>query len=84
MQKPHIFLNPVYDSDYALAQMGAFEFYQRMCQDREKAWNDYCKLCRIGGSLGYFDALKAVGLGNPLQEGTVQKITEFLESKLFA
>ncbi len=83
MQKPHIFINPFYYIDYALAQMGAFEFYQRMCQDREKAWNDYCKLCRIGGSLGYFDALKAVGLGNPFQEGTVRRIMEFLEGKLF-
>ncbi len=83
MQKPHIFINPFYYIDYALAQMGAFEFYRKMCEDREKAWADYDRLCRLGGSRSYFEALESAGLSNPFREGTVRKIMDFLETKLF-
>lgn len=83
MQKPHIFINPFYYVDYALAQMGAFEFYQKMNQDREQAWKDYCKLCQSGGSRGYFETLSYAGLSNPFTEGTVKNIAGFLAEKLF-
>lgn len=83
MQKPHIFINPFYYIDYALAQMGAFEFYQKMCEDKEKAWADYYRLCQSGGSRSYFNTLDYAGLSNPFHEGTVKKIMNFLETKLF-
>ena len=83
MQKPHIFINPFYYIDYALAQMGAFEFYQKMCEDKEKAWADYYRLCQSGGSRSYFNTLDYAGLSNPFHEGTVKKIMDFLETKLF-
>lgn len=79
MQKQHIFLFPFYYIDYALAQMGAFQFYGRMKKDRAKAWEDYYRLCQAGGSRGYFDLLKLAGLDNPFQEGTVKKIVESLK-----
>lgn len=82
MQKQHIFLFPFYYIDYALAQMGAFQFYGRMKQDREQAWKDYCRLCRAGGSLGYFDLLKLADLDNPFEEGTVKKIIDSLKDEL--
>ena len=76
MQKQHIFLFPFYYIDYALAQMGAFEFYGRMKKDRAQAWKDYYELCQAGGSRSYFDLLKLAGLHNPFEEGTVQRIVE--------
>lgn len=79
MQKQHIFLFPFYYIDYALAQMGAFQFYGRMKKDRAKAWEDYYRLCQAGGSRGYFHLLKLAGLDNPFQEGTVKKIVESLK-----
>lgn len=78
MQKQHIFLYPFYYIEYALAQMGAFEFYLRMNEDREAAWADYLKLCRAGGSLGYFKLLELAGLSNPFTEGTVAGIVEHI------
>ncbi len=83
MQKQHIFLYPFYYIDYALAQMGAFEFYGRMKKDRAQAWRDYYELCRAGGSRGYFDLLKLAGLSNPFEEGTVQRIVDSLLEDLF-
>ncbi len=83
MQKQHIFLFPFYYIDYALAQMGAFEFYGHMKKDRDQAWKDYYRLCRAGGSRGYFELLELAGLGNPFAEGTVKNAVAALKDKLF-
>lgn len=87
MQKQHIFLYPFYYIDYALAQVCAFELYGRMKTDPKKAWEDYLRLCRAGGSLGYFELLKTADLTNPFQPGGVQKmaghVIEELESWKF-
>ena len=73
MQKQHIFLYPFYYIDYALAQMCAFQYYGRMKTDREGAWQDYLRLCRAGGTKGYFELLEVGNLFNPFHEGTVEK-----------
>ena len=73
MQKQHIFLYPFYYLEYALAQMNAFQYYGRMKENREEAWNDYLTLCRAGGTRGYFDLLQVGRLMNPFREGTVEK-----------
>ena len=73
MQKQHIFLYPFYYIDYALAQMCAFQYYGRMKENRAQAWQDYLRLCRAGGTKGYFDLLKVGSLLNPFHDGTVEK-----------
>ena len=83
MQKQHIFLYPFYYVDYALEQMGAFEFFEKMCEDREAAWSGYVRLCKSGGSRGYFDTLAYAGLSNPFKEENIRRIVAFLETKLF-
>lgn len=81
MQKQHIFLYPFYYIEYALAQIGAFEFYLKMKKDLPSAWADYLRLCKAGGSVGYFDLLKLANLNNPFHEGTVEKaVSAVLES----
>ncbi len=72
MQKQHIFLYPFYYIEYALAQLCAFQYYGRMKQDRAAAWADYLRLCRAGGTKGYFELLKIGNLRNPFEEGTVE------------
>ena len=71
MQKQHIFLYPFYYIDYALAQMCAFQYYGRMKIDRPKAWQDYLRLCRAGGTRGYFELLEIGNLLNPFRDGAV-------------
>ncbi len=73
MQKQHIFLYPFYYIDYALAQMCAFQYYSLMKTDRKAAWENYLRLCRAGGTKGYFDLLKVGDLLNPFHDGTVEK-----------
>ncbi len=76
MQKQHIFLYPFYYVDYALSMICAMQFYLRMRQDYQGAWQDYYKLCRLAGSLGYKDLLKAANLKSPFEEETVKEVTE--------
>jgi M3 family oligoendopeptidase len=73
MQKQHIFLYPFYYIDYALAQMGAFEYYTRYKENPEKAWKDYYNLCKAGGSESYFKLLSLGNLSNPFEKGSVKK-----------
>jgi oligoendopeptidase F len=75
MQKLHIFLYPFYYIEYALAQICAFQYYGRMKTDRKAAWEDYLRLCRAGGTKGYFELLETGNLLNPFREGTVEKST---------
>ena len=74
IKQQHIFLYPFYYVDYAMAQMGAFEFYTKMKEDRKAAWADYYKLCAAAGSMEYFDLLKYSGLHKVLEDGSVKII----------
>ena len=73
MQKLHIFLYPFYYIEYALAQICAFQYYGHMKENRQAAWVDYLRLCRAGGTKGYFELLKTGNLENPFRDGTVGK-----------
>lgn len=82
MQKQHIFLYPFYYIDYALAQMCAFQLYMNMEKDKTAAWNSYLTLCKLGGSLGYFELLEQAGLKNPFDRELIKNISEFIKKKL--
>ena len=73
MQKQHIFMYPFYYVDYALAQTCAFQFFTWMLKDHKAAWDGYLKLCRSGGTRGYFATLDYAGLNNPFVPGNVEK-----------
>ena len=80
----HIFGTPFYYIDYTLAQVCAFQFWIKSRENREKAWEEYLNLCRLGGSKPFFELMKAANLKNPFNEGTIAsvipKIREFLDS----
>lgn len=75
-QKLHIFMYPFYYIDYCLASMAAFEMFGKMQEDRDAAWNDYYKLCKLGGSMRYIDLLKEAHLSDPFAQGSVKKAIE--------
>ena len=82
MQKQHIFSSPFYYVDYALAQMGAFEYHVRAKENHERAWADYYRLCKAGGSKSYFELLELGNLSNPFTEGTVEKVVSPIGKEL--
>ena len=80
MQKQHIFLYPFYYVDYALAQLDSFALYKKQVEENN-AFENYLKLCGLGGTYGYFETLSRAGLPNPLDAETVKAIAEFAEKQ---
>ena len=76
MQKQHIFLYPFYYIDYAMAQLDAFALYRKQVESGN-AFENYLKLCGMGGMYGYFETLRRAELPNPLDAETVKTIAEF-------
>lgn len=71
--KLHIFLYPFYYINYTLTTMGAMEFKKKDKENHEKAWEDYLKLCKCGGSMSYLETLAYANLSNPFEEGSVER-----------
>lgn len=70
----HIFSSPFYYIDYTLAQVCAFQFWVRSREDREKAWEDYLRLCKAGGSMSFLKLVDLAELDNPFVDGTIKRV----------
>ena len=79
----HIFASAFYYIDYTLAQICAYQFWLRFNEDREKAWEDYLKICKVGGSQSFLEIIKTGNLKSPFEEDTINsiatKIKEYLD-----
>ena len=75
--KLHIYLYPFYYINYTLTTMGAMEFKKKYAENREAAWEDYLKLCKVGGSMSYLETLRHANLSIPFEEGAVAKATSY-------
>ena len=75
--KLHIYHYPFYYINYTLTSMGALEFKKKQATDKAACWEDYKTLCKIGGSLGYRDALKAANLAVPFEKGGVKRAVSY-------
>ena len=75
--KLHIYHYPFYYINYTLTTMGAMEFKKKMATDKVSCWQDYMTLCKVGGSLGYLDTLKAANLAVPFEKGGVKRAISY-------
>jgi M3 family oligoendopeptidase len=73
-RQSHIFMDPFYYIDYTLARVCSFQFWKKANEDREKAWEDYLRLCRAGGSLSFLKLVKAANILSPFDEGCIRSI----------
>lgn len=78
----HIYTTPFYYIDYTLAQICAFQFWKKMHENREKAWEDYLRLCRQGGSLSFTELVKVADLISPFEDGCVTSVIGSIENWL--
>ena len=53
------------------------EFKKKQAEDKEACWKDYMTICRLGGSLGYLDTLRAANLANPFEAGGVKRAVDY-------
>lgn len=80
--KLHIYLYPFYYINYTLTTMGAMEFWRRDKEDHKKAWSDYLRLCKCGGSMSYLETLRDAGLSNPFEAGSVARAISVARQEL--
>lgn len=78
----HVFQMPFYYIDYTLAQVCAFQFWNKNRLDNDKAWHDYLRLCKTGGTKPFLQLLEVANLENPFVNGTIKKAVEPLEEYL--
>ena len=71
--KLHIYHYPFYYINYTLTTMGAMEFKKKQAECWSTCWQDYLTLCKLGGSLGYLDTLKAAKLSIPFEKDGVKR-----------
>ncbi len=83
-KQSHIFSSPFYYIDYVLAQICAFQFWQRSKDSFPDAWSSYLHLCSLGGSKSFLELVNEAGLNNPFEAGTVKKamqpVIDFLKN----
>jgi M3 family oligoendopeptidase len=83
-QQAHIYEMPFYYIDYTIAQVCALQFWVRMQNDFEGAWEDYLKLCKAGGSMSFLKLVELAGLKSPFEDGVVEEVAAAVEVYLDA
>ena len=81
-QQGHIFGDPFYYIDYTLAQICAFQFWERARENSESAWADYLKLCQAGGSKSFLELVELANLVSPFQDGCIASVLKVIENWL--
>lgn len=82
LRQGHIFSTAFYYIDYTLAQVCAQQFWIKNQENHEKAWEDYYRLCCVGGSKTFLELLKVANLKNPFIDGTVKYVANHLKEWL--
>lgn len=77
-----VYMFPFYLISYAISAMSAMEFAKRMDKDKKPTWEDYKKLCSAGGSLSYYELLKAANLNSPFEKETIKNSIGFIKENL--
>lgn len=81
-RQSHLFGMPFYYIDYVLAQICAFQFWQRSLDNKEEAWKDYIKLCDIGGSKSFLQLLDVGNLQSPFEDGCLAEVVKPIQEYL--
>lgn len=82
LTQSHIFEVPFYYIDYTLAQVCAFQFFNKDRRSHANAWNKYIRLCKLGGKYPFCELVKKVGLEVPFEDGVLAKTVKPLEKVL--
>lgn len=78
----HIFEVPFYYIEYGIAQLGAFQLWDRVRKDGKAALADYRKALALGGSRPLPELFEAAGLKFDFSEKTIAPAMELLGEEL--
>lgn len=73
-RQSHIFTSPFYYIDYTLAQVCALQFWFRLYQKDETAFEDYYRICQIGGTKTFREIVKTANLKVPFEDGCLKDV----------
>lgn len=76
VRQSHIYENPFYYIDYALAYVAALELWMNSKKDYQKTLETYLTLCRHGGRKSYLELLEIGNLHNPFQTDILKEEIE--------
>ncbi len=82
MKQGHIFEMPFYYIDYTLAQICAFQFWKKSQNQDPKAFEDYLRLCRAGGSQSFLELVDYANLKSPFNETSFTEVIGEVEGYL--
>ncbi|MBN1317669.1 MAG: hypothetical protein JXA42_19455 [Anaerolineales bacterium] len=80
--KLHIYTRPFYYIDYALALLCALQLWTFSVNDPSGALDRYIQLCRAGGTYGFSELVRQVGLQDPFAEETLIEVIEAVKIEL--
>ncbi|MBL7128282.1 MAG: M3 family oligoendopeptidase [Ignavibacteria bacterium] len=78
----HIYERPFYYIDYCLAEICAYQFWQKSLDDRDEALKDYINLCEAGGSKSFLELVKLAKIKSPFEESTLKNLLPIIENFL--
>jgi len=78
----HIYEVPFYYIDYCVAQICAYQLWQKAQRDHEKAIKDYVKLCKAGGSKSFLGLVELANLKSPFEDGCCKSLIGSVEGWL--
>ncbi|RME03994.1 MAG: M3 family oligoendopeptidase [Deltaproteobacteria bacterium] len=72
----HIYRYPFYYIDYVLALTCALQFWKRMQNGKEGYWEDYLRICKIGGSRSFLEIVAEGRLESPFRLDVLSEIVK--------
>lgn len=73
MLQLHVFQYPFYYLDYALARLVSWELWLDALEDRDAGIEKYLRLCELGGTKPFREAVISAGLGDPFDPATIER-----------
>jgi len=78
----HIFEVPFYYIEYAIAQLGALQFYRLYRDDPQQAVDNYLNALSLGGSRGPVDLFSAGGIKFDFSRGMLKTLMDMVEEEM--
>ncbi len=73
---------PFHYISYALSTICALQFWKKSQENFDETWQDYLRLCKVGGSVGFKEALQIANLKSPFEVDTLKEVVGFVEDWL--
>lgn len=81
-QTYHVFVQPFYMVEYALAELAALRIWLRSLEDARGALDDYKRALALGGSRPLPELFRAAGVELVFDDGTVRRVTEATTARI--